>query len=106
MDRSLWAPRLYQVASRKIREQFNEVICEFDIDPYANAFTRCVVCNVESESVPREAVEGEVPPKAYLRHDRYRRCPVCRRVYWSGAHTTRTLEFFESATGRPRPDLA
>ena len=104
MDRSLWAPRLLQITSRDVREQFREVIEAFEIDPYASAFTRCVVCNVPLEPASKEDVEGDVPPKAYARFDRYRRCPSCRRVFWRGTHTDRTLRFFEEATGKAPPD--
>lgn len=103
MDRSLWAPRLYQVKSRKIGEQFRAVVTEFSIDPYEDAFTRCVLCNVLHQCVPKEEVADDVPPKAYARYDQYRRCPSCRRVFWRGGHTRWTLEFFENATGKNRP---
>jgi uncharacterized protein with PIN domain len=104
MKKSLWAPRLLRIGSTAISEQFAQVVEACGLDPYERAFTRCVDCNVVTEDVPREAVEGEVPPKAYERHDSYRRCPACRKVFWRGVHTERTLAFFEAATGRPRPE--
>jgi uncharacterized protein with PIN domain len=104
MKKSLWAPRLLKIRSFEIAEQFAQVVLECGLDPYERAFTRCVDCNVLTADVPREAVAAEVPPKALARYDRFRRCPACRKVFWRGTHTERTLEFFESATGRPRPE--
>ena len=104
MKQSLWAPRLVRIESTAILSQFAQVVAVFGLDPYERAFTRCVDCNVVTEDVPRGSVEGDVPPKAYARHDSYRRCPACRKVFWRGVHTERTLAFFESATGRPRPE--
>ena len=103
MKRSLWAPRLLQIESREIRAQFRQVVETFGIDPYANALSRCVVCNVPVDPVAKEEVRGEVPPKAWAHATRFRRCASCRRVFWRGTHTERTLRFFEEATGVPRP---
>ncbi|MHC4470988.1 MAG: Mut7-C RNAse domain-containing protein [Planctomycetota bacterium] len=104
MDRKLWAPRLHRLTSHDVREQLRDVVTTFGIDPYEHAFTRCVVCNVPLEAAAKEDVEGDVPPNAYARYDRYQRCASCRRVFWRGTHTERTLRFFTEATGRPPPE--
>jgi len=103
MNRRLWAPRLHRLSSYDVREQFGEVMETFGLDPFESAFTRCVLCNVPLEPAEKESVADEVPPKAFARYDRYRRCPECGKVFWRGTHTERTLRFFEEATGRPRP---
>ena len=104
MKKSLWAPRLHHVKARDIGGQFGDVMATFGLDPFELAFTRCVVCNVPLADAAKEEVAGEVPEKAYLRSDRFRRCPICLKVFWRGTHTERTLRFFEDATGLTRPD--
>jgi uncharacterized protein with PIN domain len=104
MKRSLWAPRLLQIESHDVRDQFRQVVEAYGIDPYARAFTRCVVCNVPVVPVEKASVEAEVPPKAFAFAESFHRCPDCRRVFWRGTHTERTLRFFEEATGIPRGD--
>jgi len=104
MKKSMWAPRLHKIGTHDVREQFRDVIETFSIDPYERAFTRCVVCNVLLEAAPKEEVAEDVPPRAYDRYDRFKRCPECRRVFWRGTHTLRTLRFFEEATGRAAPE--
>ncbi len=104
MKKSMWAPRLHHVKTRDVPAQFRDVIETFDLDPFEFAFTRCVLCNVLHEEAPKEDVAADVPDRALERHDHFRRCPQCLKVFWRGSHTERTLKFFEEATGRSRPE--
>jgi len=59
------------------------------IDPLAAAFTRCLVCNERLEPIAKAAVAGRVPERTLARHDDYRLCRRCDRVYWAGSHLGR-----------------
>lgn len=104
MKKSLWAPRLHTIKSQNVKVQFRDVLETFSIDPFEQAFTRCVVCNVLHEPVPREDVVDVVPPNSFERQEHFRRCPKCEQVFWRGSHTERTLRFFEEVSGSPRPE--
>ena len=104
MDKSLWAPRLHRITSQDVRVQFRDVMTTFALDPYENAFIRCVFCNILLETIEKEDVADRVPPKAFAHHEIFRHCPDCDRVFWRGMHTTRTLTFFFESTGIKVPD--
>jgi uncharacterized protein with PIN domain len=55
----------------------------------ARPFTRCSRCNTGLHAANRDDVRGEIPPRVLLDHERFLRCPRCRRVYWSGSHVDR-----------------
>ncbi|MHC4769191.1 MAG: Mut7-C RNAse domain-containing protein [Planctomycetota bacterium] len=55
----------------------------------ARPFTRCSRCNTGLHAADRNDVRGEIPPRVLLDHERFLRCPRCRRVYWSGSHVDR-----------------
>ncbi len=52
-------------------------------------FSRCLRCNTLLQSVPREAVFGQVPDYIYEIHTEFRACPQCGRIYWAGSHRER-----------------
>lgn len=74
------------VRSEEPFAQTLEVLRRFRLATALAPFTRCLRCNARLEEVPAAEVADEVPPLARERHDRYVRCPDCRRVYWPGTH--------------------
>jgi uncharacterized protein with PIN domain len=71
------------------RRQLAEVVERLDLRRAFAPFRRCLRCNDLLEAVAKEEVEGELPPSVRRRHDAFRRCPSCRRVYWAGSHHAR-----------------
>jgi hypothetical protein len=63
----------YQVAAVRRVEQVREVVRAFRLDPFARAFTRCLIDNAVLEVAAPEL----------------KRCPACRRDYWPGSHVRR-----------------
>lgn len=55
------------------------------VDPGA-LMSRCLDCNALLADVPRNEIEQFVPEYIYHHHDRFTRCPSCRKVYWEGSH--------------------
>ncbi len=51
-----------------------------------NLFSRCLLCNVLIDEIPREDVEGRVPDFIFYQQKAFYRCPRCRRIYWQGSH--------------------
>lgn len=54
--------------------------------PADPSLSRCSLCNAALEDVDREDVADRVPRYVLKSHTRFRRCPQCGRVYWSGSH--------------------
>ncbi|MHC4100871.1 MAG: Mut7-C RNAse domain-containing protein, partial [Planctomycetota bacterium] len=79
--------------------QLREVEAVFGICRDARPFTRCSRCNTGLHAVARDEVKGEIPPRVLLGHERFLRCPRCRRVYWDGSHVDR----IRRALGRVLP---
>jgi uncharacterized protein with PIN domain len=71
------------------RRQLAEVLRRFDLFRSLALLQRCLRCNDPLVPVAREAVAGRLPPRVAERHDEYRLCPSCGRVYWRGTHCDR-----------------
>ncbi len=81
------------IVSNEPFEQLREVVVKTalsraDLRP----FTRCLRCNVAIEAIPREDVVQLVPDYVWATQAGFSRCPRCRRVFWRGSHTRRSLE--------------
>ncbi|MFH1619880.1 MAG: Mut7-C RNAse domain-containing protein [bacterium] len=64
-------------------------------------FSRCIGCNVRLESVPRKTALLKVPPKVRGLKTRFRRCPKCRKFYWSGTHVRNAIMQLNRIRKRP-----
>jgi len=49
-------------------------------------FSRCPVCNTETEKVEKEEVKNVVPDYVFEIHNDFKKCPACGRVFWKGTH--------------------
>ena len=48
--------------------------------------SRCLLCNVLLNDIPREEAEGKVPDFIFYQQKEFYRCPHCLRIYWQGSH--------------------
>lgn len=69
--------------------QLAEVVERLDLRRALAPFTRCLRCNAPLEEVAKDEVAPSLPPRVRERHDAFRRCPGCGRVYWAGTHHRR-----------------
>jgi uncharacterized protein with PIN domain len=72
------------------------VVSRFEIKRPERFFTRCLVCNTPLQRATDEQVDAQVPGNVRSRHDDFRYCPNCHKVYWAGSHTNRMLAAIES----------
>ncbi len=86
----------YCVRESDPRRQLTEVVRRLDLARSIAPFRRCLRCNALLESVRKEDVADELPPAVRQRHDAFRRCSSCGRVYWAGSHQ-RSMERLVSA---------
>jgi len=87
-----WAARQYQgrllvVRADNVENQLMEVFDALGLEADPDRFFRlCTRCNVTLEAMRREETEGLVPVYVFENQRSFRRCPVCRSVYWPGTH--------------------
>jgi len=81
-------PRLL-IHSQRLDEQLAEMVRALHLDLTRPRLTRCLICNRQTQSVPRDEVAEVVPPYVLARTREFTRCPACGRVYWPGTHRTR-----------------
>jgi uncharacterized protein with PIN domain len=51
-----------------------------------NLFSRCLLCNILLDEIPREEAEGKVPDFIFYQQREFFKCPQCLRIYWKGSH--------------------
>jgi len=49
-------------------------------------FSRCLLCNILLDEIPREEAEGKVPDFIFYQQKKFFRCPQCLKIYWQGSH--------------------
>lgn len=76
--------------------QAAQVIRKFAINALENAFTRCLICNIELQPVSKEDVEGAVPRYVFKTQTNFTTCTGCGKIYWPGTHRTRMENVLKS----------
>lgn len=76
-------------------EQLVALVNALRLEPPAELFTRCLVCNVPLEDAATE-VAG-LPPMARELSGPIKRCPHCKRLYWPGSHVRRMTRALHTA---------
>jgi uncharacterized protein with PIN domain len=85
--------RMVFVESNDPQAQLKQVIREVEIGPgQIRPFSRCLRCNLEILEIKKDSILGQVPDYILESHDRFRYCPNCKRIYWPGSHTKRSME--------------
>ncbi len=69
--------------SLQVRELIQKGLISLDD---GNLFSRCLLCNVLLDDIPREEAEGKVPDFIFYQQKNFFRCPQCLRIYWQGSH--------------------
>lgn len=87
--------RMVILDSDRIKDQIRELkekVPELEIKP-ENLFAMCLDCNSLLRELPRDSVQGLVPPYVFETQDRFRQCLRCGKIYWAGTHRERAEEF-------------
>ena len=95
--------RGYWLRQTDSRRQAAEVVSRFDLARLLRPFTRCMACNEGLRPVSKVEVRERVPPTIAARHEEFRECPACRRVYWEGTHYQRMRRWIEELALARRP---
>lgn len=76
----------YWLRSQQWEEQLNEVVTRFGLRGKFKPFTRCIVCNGNIHTVPKETILHQIPPKSRELFHEFFQCTNCKKVYWKGSH--------------------
>lgn len=93
MTKAVW------IKSNEVNQQLKQVIKELNLKPEKDLmFSRCIICNIELESVNRQHIKDRVPEYVFKTQQKFFVCPRCQRVYWSGTHWGNVSEALKSIT--------
>jgi uncharacterized protein len=87
--------RGYWLRETDSRRQAAEVVNRFDLARSLQPFTRCMACNEPLRPASKLEIHQRVPQPIAERHEDFRECPACRRVYWEGSHYQRMHRWIE-----------
>ena len=76
----------YYLRSQNPLRQTVEVLRRFDLSKILAPFSRCLRCNTPLQPATKAQVIGQLEPLTKIYYERFRRCPGCGQVYWSGSH--------------------
>lgn len=102
-DRDLAAvgPRTILVRTGVLDDQLTEVFTRLTLRPRITLEgARCGECNGILVETTADEVGTDAPPHVRATAPRFRRCSVCRRVYWPGTHSVRILRRMEGVVAR------
>lgn len=61
--------------------------------------SRCLLCNILLNEIPREEAEGKVPDFIFYHQKKFFRCPQCLKIYWQGSHQKNMLKKVDELFG-------
>ncbi len=82
----------YFIRNIKAEKQLEEVITRFDLAKSIKPFTRCLLCNTELRSVPKDEILNRIPPKVKKYQTEFSICENCNKIYWKGTHYEKMLK--------------
>ena len=89
------------VRALKAEPQAQQVLARYRLAGQARPFTLCLHCNAPLHAVAKSEVEKDLPPQVRALHQTFRRCDICRRVYWKGSHWQRMDKLLRRLLNQP-----
>lgn len=85
------------IKSNDPEDQLREVIKALNLSQAdVRPFSRCLICNTPIEPIEKESIRNAVPDYVWETQNDFRQCPRCRKIYWHGSHTDRSMERIKS----------
>jgi uncharacterized protein with PIN domain len=92
----------YWPRSQNADEQTIEVVRRFSLSKLIAPFTRCLRCNATLEEAAKAEIIDKLEPLTKIHYHRFRRCPGCKQIYWSGSHFPKLQKRIEEIRSRAR----
>jgi uncharacterized protein with PIN domain len=92
----------YCPRSQNPDEQTVEIIRRFNLAELIAPFTRCVRCNTPLEEAAKADIIDKLEPLTKIYYNQFRRCPGCKKIYWSGSHFPKLQTRIEEIRSRVR----
>ena len=88
--------KLIFIKSDKPFKQLKEVINALGIvNEDLKTFTRCISCNIKIRTTDKNSIRSVVPDYVWESQDSFKACSKCKRIYWQGSHTKRSMEIIK-----------
>ncbi len=88
--------KLIFIKSDKPFKQLKEVIKALGIvKEDIKTFTRCIRCNTKIRMINKNSIRSVVPDYVWENQDSFKTCIKCKRIYWQGSHTKRSMEIIK-----------
>jgi len=88
--------KLIFIKSDKPFKQLKEVIKALGIvNEDIKTFTRCIRCNTKIRTIEKNSIRSLVPDYVWESQDSFKACSKCKRIYWQGSHTKRSMEIIK-----------
>lgn len=88
--------KLIFIESDKPFKQLQEVVKALGIvSEDIKTFTRCIRCNTEIRTINKNSIRSLVPDYVWENQDSFKACIECKRIYWQGSHTKRSMEIIK-----------
>jgi len=88
--------KLIFIESDKPFKQLQEVVKALGIvKKDMKTFTRCIRCNTEIRTIDKNSIRSVVPDYVWESQDSFKACSKCKRIYWQGSHTKRSMELIK-----------
>lgn len=78
--------------------QLHELYERLDLATHAQPFSLCMTCNTPLREMDRQGVRDRVPPRVLERHERFKECDGCGRLFWEGSHWQDMRALLDSLT--------
>jgi uncharacterized protein with PIN domain len=89
--------KLIFIKSDQPFKQLKEVIISLGIGAQdIKPFTRCIRCNTQIRTVAKDSIRSLVPDYVWENQDAFKACNECKRIYWKGSHTKRSMDLIKS----------
>jgi hypothetical protein len=88
--------KLIFIKSDKPFNQLKEVIKALGIvNEDIKTFTRCIRCNTKIRMINKNSIRSVVPDYVWENQDSFKTCIKCKRIYWQGSHTKRSMKIIK-----------
>ncbi|OQY13668.1 MAG: hypothetical protein B6I30_02540 [Desulfobacteraceae bacterium 4572_187] len=88
--------KLIFIESDKPFKQLQEVIKTLGIvRKDIKTFTRCIRCNTKIKTINKNSIRSVVPDYVWENQDYFKACSKCKRIYWQGSHTKRSMKLIK-----------